>query len=202
MGSNQSKKSNLSTYANDYTNTNHNGTDHTSDSLLRLKRRKSNSSTNLNRSSSSPVINPKIKAANLENYTNNHYNRHQQNSSNLTSSKSSFSTNTYSTPSPRMPLKENFVTEPKRFTPRPPNNSEQTNSKPNIIDHNKQMRNNQQQLNKIIKQSDGNQPSYHLSSKLYKPKSLIAPNQNVSVLKNNSQSNVFIKILKLLLKLP
>ena len=189
MGSNQSKKSSLSTYnGNDYN-------EPSSDSLIRLKRRKSNSSSNLNRSPSSPVINPKTKTANLENIKNLDYHNNisthtninnQQNSSNLTSSKSSYSTNTYSTPSPRIPLKENFETEPKRFTPRAPSN---------MIDHNRQMKTNQQQLSKIVKQSDSNQPSYHLNSKLYKPKSLVAnapPNQNVS--KNNSQSKFFLNV--------
>ena len=63
MGSNQSKKSNFSTY--EFSN----GNDNTGDSLQRLKRRKSSSSTNLNRTPSSPAINAKMRA-NFDGLTN------------------------------------------------------------------------------------------------------------------------------------
>lgn len=196
MGSNQSKKtSNLSTY--EYSN---GRTD--TDATQRLKRRKSNSNMNLNRSPASPMLRSREQPnfegfRNLENGLNNQhindaYNPHSiQNSSNQTSSKSSFSTNTHSTPSPPAPLRQTFQTEPKRLQAVPRaathNNSNyerQVNGQPvkgrneNIFDLNKKMRSNQQKLSKIIKQSDSNQPSYHMNSKLYKPNSLIAANHN------------------------
>lgn len=127
----------------------------------------------------------------------NHHVHGKQNSSNLNSSKSSISTNTHSTPSPRTPIKHNqLYAEPRRIQPlqplsnRPPaNGQQQQQQQPPVTKRNqnrngqiaqlsKQMRTNQQKLNNIIKESDSNRPSYHLSSKLYKPKSLLAANQN------------------------
>jgi len=189
------------------------------DSLQRLKRRKSNSNTNLTRTPSSPVITAKQRP-NFEGFRNldspNNYQQQQQhpqyhqnegynhnsfknNSSNMNSSKSSISTNTHSTPSPRIPFKQNFQSEPRRIqvVPRQQVNNnliqhrqlahqQQKNQAPiikkrneTIIDLNKQMRNNQKKLSNIIKQSDSNHPSYHLSSKLYKPNSLLAAKQNI-----------------------
>lgn len=173
MGSNQSK--NKSTYR--YSNNKHFD--------------KSLSTTNLNRPSS-PVISVKPKKNfpnhNLnEGYINpNHEFNNRKNSSNIDSSKSSISSNTHSTPSPKMPLRQNFQTKPRRLfndnlmqtdKKNPIQNNSNIYKKNPILDLNKQMRNNQQKLSKIIKQSD-DQPSYHLSSKLYKPNSLIAAKQN------------------------
>lgn len=153
----------------------------------------SNSSSNRNQSSS-----------NCNNGSNNgnglnHHVHGKQNSSNLNSSKSSISTNTHSTPSPRTPNRHNqLYAEPRRIQPlqrlsnRPPVNGklqQQQQQQPpvtkrsqnrngQIAQLSKHMRTNQQKLNNMIKESDSNRPSYHLSSKLYKPKSLLAANQN------------------------
>ena len=124
-------------------------------------------------------------------------NSHQNFSSNQNSSKSSFSNsnNTHqSIKSQRIIIpiqKQNSITftdEPKRIqaaAPRPPiihhhvQAAAKKNNESRIFNMNKQMRSNQQKLSNIIKQSDSNHTSYHLSSKLYKPNSLIAANQNL-----------------------
>ncbi len=211
MGTNHSKKpNNMSTYV-DYSSNGQISAESAAESLHRLKRRKSNSNANLNRTPSSPVITAKQKP-NFEGFRNldnnntlssyhqpqHHHHHHndrnsfKNNSSNMNSSKSSFSTNTHSTPSPRIPTKQS---EPKRFQTAPQQQVnvvqhrqqlQQHHQPPitkrrndTIIDLNKQMRNNQKKLSNIIKQSDSNHPSYHLSSKLYKPNSLLAANQNL-----------------------
>lgn len=221
MGSQQSKKSNLSTY--EYANHNPNGNINSSN--VSMKNNRSSSSQHLNRATSSPImacIKPQFNFRDLDSNSNgnrnknsnnnyngsnrntnhqnglNHHVHGKQNSSNLNSSKSSISTNTHSTPSPRTPIKHNqLYAEPRRIQPqpvshRPPVNGQQQqqqqqqppvtkrsqNRNGQIAQLSNQMRTNQQKLNNIIKESDSNRPSYHLSSKLYKPKSLIAANQN------------------------
>ena len=141
------------------------------DPLLRSKRRKSSSNVNLNRSSSSPVIAPKWRADSAAfKQRPNPISSNEggggsstntcQTSSNFTSSKSSISLNTQSTgPSPNTNntlLKQNSI----------------------ILDLNRQMRSNQQKLSQIIRQADSNQPSYHVSSKLYRPSSFLIANSN------------------------
>ena len=223
MGSNQSKKSNLSTY--EYSKA-PNGNINTGAAPVN----RSISGQNLHRSPSSPImacIKPQFNFRDLDNNapyngskrnssnnnnTNNHHlqmngsglNHHvhgKQNSSNLNSSKSSISTNTHSTPSPRTPIKHNQLqAEPRRLQPqptsRPPVNGQQ--HKPPVIGRNnsqlgqlsKQFRSNQQKLNNMIKEStDSKQNSYQVnSSKLYKPaaKSLLASNQNQTSLQSNA----------------
>jgi hypothetical protein len=57
----------------------------------------------------------------------------------------------------------------------------------NYVNYNQEMRTKQKDLTNIIKKIDSNQPSYHLSSKLYKPNSFIAAKSQPQSNSNNIQ---------------